>query len=110
MACRGIQAQLVDPKSWQAFQPHYLVTCRLSWARWDGCLIGVDVSISPNRHPCHTHTGFVTFVVNAINPINERCCQRHRLTVDISLYCRGSRESRAGVRFVLQYLALALLG
>ena len=48
------------------------------------------------------HTGFVTL----INPINQRCCQHHRLTLSISLYCWGPRESSAGVRFVLSWVGV----
>ena len=81
-----------------------LITSRLSWVSWDGFLVGVHLSTSPKRRPCRTHTGFVTLV---INPINQRCCklhqccQHHRPTLDISLYCRGSCDSSAGVWFVL---------
>ena len=65
-----------------AFQPDYsIVTFRLSWGNWDGCLVEVDLSASPKWHPRHTDTGFVALV---INPINQRCCQHHRLTLDIS--------------------------
>ena len=60
-------------------------------------MVGVDLSTSPKRHPCHTHTGFVTLVINLINRrccSHHRCYQHHRLTLDISLYCMGSREIR----------------
>ena len=59
----------------------------------------------PKRHPCPTHTGFVTLV---INPINQPCCQHHRLTLYISLSCTGSRESSLAV-CGLYDLALAWL-
>ena len=71
-------------------------------------MVGVDWSTSPKRHPYHTHTGFVTLVINLINRINSvnqrccrhhQCCQHHRLILNISLYCTGSSESRACVRF-----------
>ena len=64
---------------------------RLSWGSWDGCFVGDDLSTSPKRHLCHTPTGFVTLIIN----INQRCCQHHRLTRDIYLYCTRSRASSA---------------
>ena len=99
VAWRRIKAQLVDPTGRETFQPDYsIVTCRLSWGSWDGCLVGCDWSTNPKRHPCHTDTGFVIHV----NPINQQCYQHHRLTPDISLHRRGSRESSGGV-FTLRW-------
>ena len=74
VAWRGIPGTTRRPQRPTGL-PARLVTCRLSWGSWDGCLVGVGFNTRPKLHPCHTHTGFVTLIINLIN---QRCSQ-HRI-------------------------------